>query len=475
MIALMNLLLGILEIIIKEFVTITIDALSSLIPSKRKEKYTAHFIEASKVLFKSHKGFCLTGDRSLSIEDSFLNFLLIAPSGAGKTSVIGIPTILRMAGASSLVIHDCSGELYEKTSGALAHQGYRVQQLNYSQPHLSERYNPLERAKTSSDIKQISQIVVHAALGQSKDPFWNTSAEQIISFFARYLVYYAPSQYRTLGNVLHLLNTFSGNPEQVDQLIAKTNDSSLITEYKAWVAYGDKTLMSIIATARAALGIFSDESVAMVTAADTIDFSSFRVEKQALYITNSVPLMKYYSVISAIFFEQFFGQIMGRICDKDALPIFFILDEAAILSLRGILPTAISNIRKYNSGILQIYQHYNQIVDIYGSAQARNIATNCYAKVYMSPQPIEIAQELETTLGKFTFDDDGIQRTRPLMTADEIRQCKDSIILCGNNPPILAKMKPYYSQPSLKKLTEIPPAQPSHSFSQSPPPLIQFD
>lgn len=475
MIQLLTLLFNIITGIAGEILQLLLDFTTAIVPAHRKTELNADFISAGKLLYHNQKGFCLTGKRSLYIEDSFSNALVLGGSGSGKSSCILIPSILKMADGSSLVIHDPSGELFQKTSGALIKMDYVVKVLHYSAPELSERYNPLERAKSTSDIQKISKLVVHNALGQGKDPFWNTSAEGLISLFARYLVNHTSVRYRTLHNVLHLINTFSAAPEKVDRLFVRAGDSLLLTDYKAWVAYGDKTLMSIIATARAALSVFSDPSVAKVTSSDTLDFATFRNVKTALYINNSVKEMRYYSVISAIFFEQFFGEVMNSLPAKKDLPIFFLLDEASSLFL-GLLPTAISNIRKYDSGILQIYQHYHQMVDLYGHAQARNIAANCYAKVYLSGQPIEIAQELETTLGEFQFvDDDGIQRTRPLMTADEIRQAKHSIILCGNHAPILGKMVPFYQQRLLKKLTEIPPVQKSHAPSQETPPLIQFD
>lgn len=475
MIAIMNLLLGILEIIIKEVGTITIDAISSLVPSKRKEKYNARFIDAGKLLFKSNKGFCLTGERSLSIEDSFSNALILGGSGSGKSSSILIPSILKMAGHSSLCIHDPSSELFLATSSALKKMGYEIKVLCFNKPEISQAYNPLHRVRSASDISKVCKLVVYSALGKGNDPFWNTSSEGLISFFCKYLVTYADPKFCNLYNVLSLINGFSSDPESTDRLIVKTGNSELISEYKAWVAYGDKTLMSIIATARAALSIFSDPSVAMVTASDTLAFKEFRRAKTALYITNSVKDMRYYSCISNIFFSQFIGEILEQIPEKTALPCFFLLDESSSLYL-DLLPTAISNIRKYRSGILQIYQHYNQMIDLYGSAQARNIAANSGSKVYMENQPIEIATELSSILGKVQFTDaDGKEVIRPLLTPDEIRISKEAIILISNNLPILTKLVPWYRQAELKKLVNLSPVELSPNFDQSPPPLIHLE
>jgi type IV secretory pathway TraG/TraD family ATPase VirD4 len=223
-------------------------------------------------------------------------------------------------------------------------------------------------------------------------------------------------------------------------------------------------LMSFVATVRTALSIFSDPHVARVISADSIDFESFRNEKTVLYINNNVSDMKYYSVLSSIFFEQFFACVMSNLPKKNDIPIFFLLDEASSLYL-NILPTAISNIRKYNSGMLQIYQSQGQLFDLYGVPQGRNIIANSFSKVYMSGQPLETARELESILGKYEYtDNDNNRRTRQLLTMDEIRILKEAIILCGNLPPIKASLIPYYEQRELKRLSVLPAYQPTQKF-----------
>ena len=74
--------------------------------------------------------------------------------------------------------------------------------------------------------------------------------------------------------------------------------------------------------------------------------------------------MQYYSGISSLFFQQFMNEILIRIPDKHENNIYFLLDEAGSMFLPS-LSTIISNIRKYNSGILLIYQDYHILEHIY--------------------------------------------------------------------------------------------------------------
>lgn len=459
MIQLLNTLFGVVFSIFEAIISGVADLAVAASSSKRNQNYNADFINPDKVLLSNAKGFCLTGNKCLSLKDSFSNALCFGGSGSGKSSRVLIPCILKMAGKSSLCIHDPSGELFEKTSGAMKHCGYNIKVLNYANADYSENFNPLYRVHSISDCKRISKLLIQTSLGGGgkTDPFWNASAESLLSIFIRYVLFHTDEQHHTLYNVLCLINTFSGSPQKVDKLFVQAKDDDLLADYKAFVAYDSKMLMSIVATVRTALSIFADPGVARVTSTDTIDFESFRNEKTILYINNNVNDMKYYSALSSIFFEQFFASVMSKLPKQEDLPIFFLLDEASSLYL-SILPIAISNIRKYDAGILQIYQSQSQLFDLYGIPQGRNIVANSFSKVYMSGQPLETARELELILGKYEYiDDDNNRRTRQLLTMDEIRILSESIILVGNLPPIKAKMIPYYEQKELNRLSQLPP------------------
>jgi type IV secretion system protein VirD4 len=464
---------GILSAVIEGF----FDCLKALISPERKTELNAKFLPASELLSSSNKGFCLTGKKSLSIEESFKNALVIGGTGAYKSSGILIPSILNMRGHSSLVITDFAGELLHKCSGALIQDGYTILQLKPDAPQVSEGYNPMLRTKGISDMQKLAKLSVVNAMGTgSKDPFWNFSAESLIGLMMRYLIEHTPPEYHTLHNVYYLISALGYAPEKVDRLIVQTNDAQLYAEYQAFLSYGDKVLASIVATCRAAISLFgTDPNVALVTSHDTINFSDFRKKKTALFINTPTTDMRYYSLLTSLFLEQCFGEIMSSLPANNDLPVFFLIDEASSLYFNSMQIT-IANIRKYNAGILQVYQSAAQLVDLYGASVAKAITENCYARVYMSGQPIHVAQELETTFGKFEyFDDKETRHTRSLMTADEIRQSDESLILCGNKPVITTKIVPYFKQSKLTQLSELEPYQPINKLPFTVPPLIQIN
>jgi type IV secretion system protein VirD4 len=424
--------------------------------SKRKKEYNASFISAGTLLSKRDSGFCLTGRRNLSTKLSFQNALITGGTGVGKSSVVLIPSLYTMQG--SFIIHDPSSELYAKSAGYLRQRGYEIKVLNFANPAVSSGYNPLIRAKTSSDVQKVASLLVETSLGgKTKDPFWNTQAVSLLTFLISILKTQEP-EYQNLYNVRHLLNQLGGNPSGIDSLFSRYADDVLFSEYKSFIAYDDKVVNGIIATAKAAVQIFSDESVAKVTSFDSINMQDFRSRPTALYIQNSVADQKYYSALTSLFFEQFFAFILGRFPQEGEQDIFFLIDEASSLNMPT-LPLAVANVRKHRAGIMLLVQDFAQLVHHHGKYDADAIRANCFAKMYFTGQSLETTKELEQTLGRYEFLDDKKQKVvRPLMTNDEIRtmQVNRAILICGNNPPIMARLKPYYDNREYRSYSELP-------------------
>jgi type IV secretion system protein VirD4 len=431
------------------------EVLISGVPKKSKE-YKADFISPSVLLSSRYKGFCLTGRRNLSVKDSYQNAIIIGGTGTGKSSIVLIPSLYSMQ--SSLIIHDPSGELYTKSEGNFTQRGIEVKLLNFAKPNISCGYNPLSRANSSSDIQKVASMLVENALGaKTKDPFWSTQSVSLLTILITILKK-QEQQYQNLYNVRQLLNQLGSNSEAVDSLFSRDADEVLFAEYKSFIAYDDKVVNGVIATCKAALQIFSDESVAQVTSLDNLNFQNFRDKPTALFIQNSVADQKYYSIITSIFFEQFFSFLLGRFPKPNEQDIFLLIDEASSLNLPT-LPLAVANVRKHRAGIMLLVQDFAQIIHHYGKYDADAIKSNCFAKMYFTGQSLETSKELEQTLGKFEYlDDMGHKVVRSLMTNDEIRTLKSTraLLICGNHQPIMARLRPYYKHFRYRKYSSLP-------------------
>lgn len=425
---------------------------------KSPHDLSGQFIKESEILSKRDKGFCITGKKNLSVKDSYRNALIIGNTGTGKSVTVLIPCILSME--SSLIINDPSGELYEQTAGYKAKSGFRILVLDYSNPEVSVRYNPIARASTKSEMAKVAATLIRASLGdQVKDPFWTLQSVDLLVLMVG-LAKGMDDEYQNLSKVRYLIQVMTGDPKKMDRLMAKYGSTELITAYRSFVAMSPKTFSSIAATALAALNLFQDEKVQQVTAKDTLKISEFRKHKTILYIKNSIADMKYYAPLTSVLAEQLFATVMNTIPKKGkGQDIFFLFDEAASLILPS-LQISIANIRKYRSGILLAIQDFRQLVHNYGKNEAEAIKSNTYCKVYFTGQNLETARELEALMGKYTFEEqEGKKQSRSLLTVDEIRTIpvNKAIVVCGHFRPILATMHPFYKNRRLLRKTLIPP------------------
>ncbi len=431
---------------------------------KKKKAYEAEFAPVRSILSRREQGFCLTGKHNLSVKDSYQNALIIGGTGVGKSSVVLLPSLYSMK--ASYIINDPSGELFLKASGFQNGDDVIVKLINPAKPEISCGFNPLARANSSSDIQKVATILVENALGaKGKDPFWTTQAVALIAILISILKKMEP-EVQNLYNVRQLLNMLGGNPQAIDAIFSKHADDILFNEYKSFISYDDKVVQGVVATCKAALQIFSDESVATVTSFDSLDMQEFRDKRVVLYIQNSVADQRYYSVLTSILFEQFFAFLLSRFPKEGEQDIFLMIDEASSLNLPT-LPLAVANVRKHRAGIMLLVQDFSQLQHHYGKFDADAIRSNCFAKMYFSGGSLETTRELETTLGKFEFKDDkGNRMVRPLMTNDEIRTIRkdQALVVCGNLSPVIAKLRPFYKNKIYNSFSQMPPVITTSEF-----------
>jgi len=434
------------------------DALVELLGGvpKKSETYHAEFVSAGSVASRWNKGFNLTGTRNLKISDSYMNAMICGGSGSGKTSVVLLPSIYSMK--SSKVINDPSGELLLQSGGYLRSEGFKVIELNFLRPEISAGYNPLIRAQSSSEIQKIASMLVRGSLGtKSSDPFWTNLAITLLWILISILKKQEP-QFYNLCNVRHLLNQMGSNPKAVDSLFAKDADEKLYAEYLSFISYDQKIVSGVLASCKSALQLFNDDSIAKVTSHDSISFKGFRERPTILFLRNSIPDQRYYSILTSLFFEQFFSFLLSELPSTEHQDIFLLIDEASSLYIPT-LPIAVANVRKHKAGIMLLLQDYSQLANQYGEHDSKGIRSNCYAKVYFPGQTLDTSRYLEAELGQFEFEkEDGKRIVRPLMTNDEIRtMSKDrALLICGNNPPVFAHTRPFYKNAWFKRYSKIP-------------------
>lgn len=344
------------------------------------------------------------------------------------------------------------------TSGYLS-QFFDIKTLNFSNNTVSSGYNYLSHVKQSNDISKLASLLVTSSLekGGNSDPFWGIASKDLLSICIR-IVLHQSEPFRHMANVRLVLQHLSANPERVDRWIVESKDEKLLLDYKSMIATNQKTLQSIIASAKACVQVWDDELIARVTAYNSINFSEIRQKPTLLFLHNSIGDQKYTSQLTGLFFEQFFSHILYKLPEKNELDLFVILEECSSIYI-PLLPLFLANARKHRTGTLICLQTLSGQLKHFYKEDASNIIANCVTKLFLAGQTeIDVLRELETLGGKTTYiDDKKIERIKPLISMDEIRLLKlnRSLIVSGNNPLIKGRTSPYYRSHTFRSYTNL--------------------
>ncbi|GGG25063.1 hypothetical protein GCM10011344_27150 [Dokdonia pacifica] len=444
------------------FITDIIDDVFSGLESLFKAEpklLDAKFGNESDFFSRKNTGFSL-GQKSMTTLQSRNNCLLFAPSGAGKTTTCLYPTAIKIAlskEGNSMVINNPSGEL-SQLKNFLIHQGYTVLKFDPNDAEHSIHYNPLSRIRTDADIQKVAKMIVSGSNKEAKD-FWVIKAQELIALIITFLITHAPKVNQNLGNVYYLLQHLAGDEDVINGLFAdKATDNEWRT-YKSIISNSPNTKASIISSAIASLSfIGSDATLCNLTSVDTFDSERMRKEKVVLFLNCPLSDASYYEVLMGLFFEQLFSEVFDTLPRGDDKDIFLLIDELSSIPMPN-LANVISNARKFRLPILGVLQSENQLYEKYGQYNAKTIINNA-TRIYMTGLTDE-CDRLEKTLGTkqyYADKDKKVVRSRPLMSADEIRTMPiDRVIVLPNGGvhPLCVKVKPYYKIPKYKRYMEM--------------------
>lgn len=418
-----------------------------------------------QLLNKLNSGVRFAPGRHLDVKNSCKNTVIVGTVGSGKSSTQIIPNLLNAN--ANYVVSDLSGELYQKTSGWLASQGYRIFKLDFEQPGQSHGMNLLLRNRHDHHALQRIASTILAHEYPKEKSFWTSDASALINLVFRALAEQGDESLMTFSNAEYLINNIG--EKSVDGFMAyHLTDPRLFSKYKAIRSYGDNQRAGVTATASAALGPFGDPATARITGTDNLDLEAFNTGKAALFICVPENKQGYYSLIISLIAETIFDALMARPVEGAAgheeLPFTLLaLDEFGQLYLPS-FPNVCTTLRKRKCGIMIALQDFGQLSDKYGQAAARTMLSGgLVSKLILPGLGVETCEAISRTLGQTTVQNDTASRQtiEPLLYPDEIRMLEQSkaLLIHGNQPPIrLEKVVPYFQDAGLKQKTALPPA-----------------
>ena len=378
-----------------------------------------------------------------------LNTLVCGGSGAGKTRFYC--KINAMQANTSFVILDPKGEILRDVGHLLEEKGYRIKVLDLINMEKSHCYNPFVYLKTDNDVQRLVTNLFKATTpkgSKSSDPFWDSAASMLLMALVFYLHHEAPEEEQNFAMVMEMLRAASVEDSEeyvlnpVDRLFAEleaTNpDHIALKYYQGYHMGAGKTLKSIQITLASRLEKFNLESLAMLTNTDELELYRLGEEKTALFAIlpdNDTSFSFLVSILYTQVFQQLFYQADRVHGGSLPVPVHFLMDEFANVTLPDDFDKILSVMRSRNVSVSIVLQNLAQLKKLF-EKEWESIAGNCDEFLYLGGNEQGSHKYVSELLGKETIDTNTYgmskgrsgsystnyqQSGRELMTPDEVR------------------------------------------------------
>ncbi len=426
-------------------------------------------------LFTRHFRMSLNGRRHLRN----LLAVVVGGSGAGKSFMYAKPNLCQAN--TSFVVLDPKGELLRDTGQLLEAKDYEIRVLDLLNMEKSHCYNPFAYLRSDNDVQRLVTNLFKSTTpkgSQSNDPFWDTSASMLLLALVFYLHYEAPVEEQNFPMVMEMLRAgdvredddtyVSPLDELFERLEMKHPDHIAVKYYKDYHSGSAKTLKSIQITLAARLEKFNLSSLAALTATDELDLPSLgerRVALFALIPDNDSSFNFLVSILYTQLFQQLFHLADHKYGGSLPVPVHFLMDEFANVSLPDDFDKILSVMRSRNVSVSIILQNIAQLKALF-EKQWESIMGNCDEFLYLGGNEQSTHKYVSELLGKATIDTNTYGKStgrsgnystnyqnagRELMTPDEVRMLDNryAILLLRGERPILDEKYNIHAHPNV--------------------------
>ena len=347
-----------------------------------------------------------------------LNTLVCGGSGSGKSRFYAKVNLLQAN--TSFFVLDCKGELLRDTGNLLAAKGYEIRVLDLLNMEKSHCYNPFAYLETDNDVQKLVTNLFKATTpkgSQSQDPFWDTSASMLLLALIFYLKYEAPTDEQNFTMVLEMLRAAEVREEDetyqspLDELFERLEmrnpDHIAVKYYKDYHSGAGKTLKSIHITLAARLEKFNLTSIAALTTTDELDIGTLGEKKVALFALIPDHDVSFNFLVSMLYgstFEKLFHLADHKYGGALPVPVHFLMDEFANVSLPDDFDKLLATMRSRNISVSIIIQNVAQLKALF-EKQWESIMGNCDEFLYLGGNETGTHKMIaESYLGKQTID-----------------------------------------------------------------------
>lgn len=385
-----------------------------------------------------------SGQRLLS-PNCLRHGIALAPTRSGKTAGFVIPSALTFKG--SLVIVDPKGELEKLLAKPLKKAGKTVYTIDWSDEYSKDSWNPLSLKVFPSVIysfgeaerqaERIAAMLV-GQKGQTED-HWETNAKKHIAALILFSVYLGelselrldPRYLKTIQdfNELHephLSKVYHFIAKDVDVAKLLTGDEEALTSAKqnleelisyaafvhapfrilndlsVWRNAPDNEAGSHMTTFLSKLQIWRSQAVEGATRNCSFEWQDLRDSPCAVFIKFPQRDAQSLGVLTALFFETFFGWALDIPRKPLECPIAILADEFGSLPKINLMTDFLSKGAGMGTVIWIIVQDFAQIKTTYGDKGFDTIKTNCSYLLVYAQNNFNTQRELSQMTGKTT-------------------------------------------------------------------------
>lgn len=334
------------------------------------------------------------------------NVLVVGAAGTGKTRSIVTPNLLQAYG--SYIISDPKGNLYHQYGTYLEQQGYEVKLLDFDQPEESCGYNFFEYIRCEKDILKIAHMLVCSdTIPTGVDPFWDRSAELLLTSIISYLWNYRPPYEQNMENILKLVDCCrinECNPEEktimdrlMDDVDMRNPGCFTYRQYQKFRVGAARTMKSILITINSKLGKWDVDSIRWLMAKDEMKIATIGHRKTAVFVVVS-DTDRSMDELANLFFTQAMNELCYEAdhhCENNRLPleVRFILDDFATNCKIEEFPRMIASVRSRGISTMLMLQAESQLEQAY-ERDSSTIIGNCDTYIYLGGNDINTAENV---------------------------------------------------------------------------------
>ncbi len=368
------------------------------------------------------------------IDDSDAHSAVIAPSGMKKSVCFYMPLIYTTVRAEeNPIITDPKGELFDRTAGFVASQGYKVFCLDFRSferdgfnilAYPAQVYRNVDKDRGLSMLSDIVSGLAEDQRDRAKDPFWPETGVQWCNGTGAMMFDSYPSiDQINIMNWADYCNSESA--ELVKRLLPLIPDGNTSkTALKETLSAAENTLRSILITASSFLAMFKQNNkMARMLSHSTFDMEELCKKKTALYIITDDTTSTCDAIVGIII-----SQIQTFLVDKAyhnegklETRVNFIMDEFANFAIPN-MDKALATHRSRNIRYYLCVQTLAGLRVRYPQPEA--LLANCGNTIFLGSTESELLEKISTQCGTTHITPNGTEK--PLISPAELMTLKKS-------------------------------------------------